>query len=73
MALKKRQRIILDALYDSGDVATEKQIAYKTGLNMNIVFQILSTVEMIKYVEYIGGTKWKLISDEYKQLPLFKK
>ena len=71
MALKKRQRIILDALANLGGEATTRQIADKTGLNANGVSQSLGA--MHKYVEYLGGNRWRLKSDEYKQLPLFEK
>jgi hypothetical protein len=67
LPLKKRQKDILRALKDLGGMATTRQIAEKTGLNVNGVSQSLGALD--RYVCHLGGKagerKWKLISFEF--------
>jgi len=65
--LKRRQKIILAALNELGGIATTKQIAEKTNLNVNGVSQTLGVLSP-KYVKCLGGrggnTKWQEASEE---------
>ncbi|MBI3020192.1 MAG: hypothetical protein HYY60_02605 [Parcubacteria group bacterium] len=61
---KKRQKDILTALAELGGEATTRQIAEKTGLNVNGVSQSLGAYSMRDHVECLGGKggecRWKL-------------
>lgn len=64
MALKARQKVILQALSELGGEATTRQIATKLDLNVNGVSQSLGAMSD-EHVRSIGGrrgdTKWKLV------------
>ena len=64
MALKKRQKMILQALGDLGGEATTRQIAGKVNLNVNGVSQSLGAMyPLVACLEGKGGeTRWKRIS-----------
>jgi hypothetical protein len=61
--LKKRQLLILDALTDLGEKATTRNIAEKTGLNVNGVSQSLGALS--DFVKMNGGkggdSEWEMI------------
>lgn len=71
--LKKRQKIILTALNVLGGIATTKQIAEKTDLNVNGVAQSLGALSP-RYVKYLGGqggdARWKEAPEERTQQQL---
>lgn len=60
--MKKQQRTILRALKDLGGVATSKQIAKRSGINVKGVSLTLGSLG--KQVKFLGGQKgdveWKL-------------
>ena len=60
--MRKRQRDILAALENLGGEATTRQIAERTGFNVNGVSQSLGA--LYKHVQRLGGNageiKWKL-------------
>lgn len=62
MALKKRQRLILQVLRKLGGEASTKEIAEKTNLHVNGVAQSLGA--LYEYVDCLGGkggdTMWKI-------------
>ena len=64
MALKKRQKDILKALWALGGEATTRQIAEMTLLNVNGVSQSLDAMSRRGHVERIDGhageTRWRL-------------
>ena len=63
MPLKKRQKIILAALRDLGGEATTREIAQKTGLNVNGVAQSLGALEQVNCLGgRAGECKWRLKS-----------
>lgn len=62
--LKRRQRLILEALQSLGGEATTRQIADKVNLHVNGVSQSLGA--MTEHVSCLGGkagdTKWMLLN-----------
>ncbi len=59
--MKKRQKDILNALKEFGGKATTRQIALKTGLNVNGVAQSLGALDGVEYIEGKGGdAEWKM-------------
>lgn len=65
--LKKRQKEIIRALIELGGEATTRQVAEKTGFNVNGVAQTLSALPL-QELECLGGkggeVKWKYHSEE---------
>lgn len=61
MALKKRQQEILQALDELGGMATTRQIAAKTGLNVNGVSQSLGALDQVEMTDNGkgGDTEWR--------------
>ena len=61
--VKKQQRTVLRALRDLGGVATSKEIANRTGVNIKGVSLTLGALG--KQVKFLGGQKgnveWKLL------------
>lgn len=66
MALKTRQREILQALKGLGGTATTRQIARKTGFNTNGVSQTLDALyEHVRWLGGVGGDAlWELSRKE---------
>lgn len=53
--MKKRHKIILQALRDLGGQATLKEISEKTGLNVNGLSQSMPHIGEQVDIEYCGG------------------
>ena len=79
MKLKKRQKLILQAIRRLGGTATLEQISQETGFNVNGISQSCSAMYISgRHVKYVGGlnrhAKWKIVHrkiEDSAQLSLF--
>lgn len=53
--MKKRHRIIVQAIRDLGGQATLKQISKKTGLHVNGLSQSMGSISQQVELEFLGG------------------
>lgn len=53
--MKKRHKIIIQALRDLGSKTTLREISKKTGLNVNGLSQSMGSIGNYVELEYLGG------------------
>ena len=53
--MKKRHRIIIQAMRDLGGKASLEEISEKTGFNVNGLSQSMNILERYVNIEYLGG------------------
>lgn len=62
--MKKRHKVIIQALRDLGGTATLQEISERTGLSVNGLSQSMGSVSGYEPIEFLGGQgrkqKWRM-------------